>query len=457
MLPFFLRHYRDWVDGFVFFDNASTDRTRELIANEPRAECLPFDSLGYYKVEVHTMIKNKAYRQLRLGADWYLIVDCDEFLWHPNPRTCLERYMREGVTLPQVKAYQMYAETFPADDGATPLVELAPCGIRDVDYDKPLVVHKDVNVCYRHFALGADPRGHVNRGGEAEWLLLRYNVRQLGLAMEDREYEQMRNKDFSRRTSEKIPGIYDCYLPLRRVMTQTEACRLALPVRGSAAKAAQEHLYQEQRQGGVWAQHAFAMLAMRGHLEGVEVPEWLVALREAAQQGEVLALYQAGHLLCEGGFVTQQRELALQCFAKAMQLGHTESAFRAGVMFEQAGQESQARACYVQAAQAGHARAQYKCSAACEREGDTEAMCHWLRLAAEGGFPPAELNYGIYCYNQQRFEEASRWALLNARRGNLKAYELLGSMQESLRGIPGALEDAERWLSHFLRYSITNI
>ena len=67
LLPFFFRHYEGIVDEYVFFDNGSTDGTTELIRQQANTRLIEFNTLGYYKEETLTFIRNSAYRQLRCG------------------------------------------------------------------------------------------------------------------------------------------------------------------------------------------------------------------------------------------------------------------------------------------------------------------------------------------------------------------------------------------------------
>ena len=61
ILPFLFRHYKNIVDEYVFFDNGSTDGTTDIIRQHSNAKIIEFNTLGYYKEDTLTFIRNHAY------------------------------------------------------------------------------------------------------------------------------------------------------------------------------------------------------------------------------------------------------------------------------------------------------------------------------------------------------------------------------------------------------------
>jgi len=114
ILPHFLRHYARFCERIVVFDNESTDATPEIIAGCPQAERRVWSSGGQINDQTYLDIKNSAYRESRGQADWVIVCDADEFLYHPQIQTQLATYLRRGVTLPRVRGYDMVGHAVPA-------------------------------------------------------------------------------------------------------------------------------------------------------------------------------------------------------------------------------------------------------------------------------------------------------------------------------------------------------
>ncbi|MCX7931647.1 MAG: glycosyltransferase family 2 protein [Rhodovarius sp.] len=114
MLEFFFRHYDPWVSRYVFFDNGSTDATREIIARHPRAECRPFPwKVADSFVLSAQILHNECWKESRGKADWVVLTAVDEHLHHPDLPGYLRRCTRAGITAIPAVGYQMVAEDFP--------------------------------------------------------------------------------------------------------------------------------------------------------------------------------------------------------------------------------------------------------------------------------------------------------------------------------------------------------
>jgi len=137
-LPFFLRHYGPLAQKIVVFDDHSTDATREIAANHPRTEVRLFGSPGDNSGELQRLaIRQTAWRESRGRADWVIIADCDELLWHP----CLPQYLHDcrerQVTIPRPTGYEMVASDFPTGSGQ--IYDYVRTGVRAPHMDKWLI------------------------------------------------------------------------------------------------------------------------------------------------------------------------------------------------------------------------------------------------------------------------------------------------------------------------------
>lgn len=115
LLPHFFKYYDDVVDHYVFYDDGSTDRTLEILAQHPKVEVRSLlrdgqDSFILAAKEVH----NTSWKETCGLVDWYIYTAVDEFLYAPQG---LKKYLDEckakGVTAIPALGYQMVSDTFP--------------------------------------------------------------------------------------------------------------------------------------------------------------------------------------------------------------------------------------------------------------------------------------------------------------------------------------------------------
>ncbi len=184
LVPFFLRHYKKLADHIVVFDNQSNDGTPELLAEHHKVTIAKFDTGGLLRDDVHAQIKSTAYRSM--GGDWFLIVDFDEFLWHPKLRAYLDTCAYKGWSLPLVDGYSMVGEALPEDDGKTPLTQLIRQGVPDPWYSKRCVVHRSAQVSYGPGCHGVTMPDTVAWSPTTEIKLLHYNWLSLEYGLEKR-------------------------------------------------------------------------------------------------------------------------------------------------------------------------------------------------------------------------------------------------------------------------------
>jgi glycosyltransferase involved in cell wall biosynthesis len=133
ILPFFLDYYTHFCNYIVFYDGGSTDRSREIILDYMRRtschielrvnlsvgtvdvfdssfmEC-PNQSLHY----IRTHGWRSVFPMIDILPEWVLVVDCDEFVWHPSGViNKLIDYDSKGISLPSPTNIQMLSRTFP--------------------------------------------------------------------------------------------------------------------------------------------------------------------------------------------------------------------------------------------------------------------------------------------------------------------------------------------------------
>jgi glycosyltransferase involved in cell wall biosynthesis len=137
MLPHFFSHYDGIVDRYFVFDNGSTDRSLEILASHPAVTLGHFRFTGDSLVQAAIDQHNGNWKSSRGAADWVIVCDVDEHLYHEDLRGYLARCREAGVTVIVPDGYVMISEEFPLDP--EPLHRLVRRGMRMTSDDKPIV------------------------------------------------------------------------------------------------------------------------------------------------------------------------------------------------------------------------------------------------------------------------------------------------------------------------------
>jgi Glycosyl transferase family 2 len=175
MLPFFFRHYDPFVDHYVLFDDGSTDRTLSLMRDHPNVEVRRFiwsDTESFVFSE--QSLSNHCWKESRGSADWVIVTDIDEHLFHPTILQYLDTCSDQGITLIPTLGFQMISEDVPAT-GET-LCQSRVFGAPWMQMMKPSIF-KPLEIEEINFAAGrhtANPIGNVRVPQRDEVLLLHY-------------------------------------------------------------------------------------------------------------------------------------------------------------------------------------------------------------------------------------------------------------------------------------------
>ena len=114
MLPFFFRHYDRFVSRYFFFDDGSGDGSLEWLRARPNVEVQPFvrsDPASFCVSE--QLLSNQCWKRSRGSADWVIITDVDEHLFHDDLAGLLRRYIGLGITFVPAPGFQMVSNEFP--------------------------------------------------------------------------------------------------------------------------------------------------------------------------------------------------------------------------------------------------------------------------------------------------------------------------------------------------------
>jgi hypothetical protein len=190
MLPFFFRHYDTLVDRYFIYDDLSTDATLALLLSHPKVETRRFERSAESFVLSEQAFSNECWKQSRGQADWVIVTDIDEHLFHPDGRGYLARCSAEDVTLIPALGFQMISETQPSV--GENLCWNYPIGAPWVQMMKLSVFNPDA-IIEMNFAPGrhtADPAGRIKIPPKDEMLLFHYKY--MGLAQTYLRHQQLR-------------------------------------------------------------------------------------------------------------------------------------------------------------------------------------------------------------------------------------------------------------------------
>lgn len=107
ILPYFIRHYNQFSRNITIYDNNSTDSSLEIIKSN-NINLITFETEGRYQEDKQIYIRNNCWKNS--DADWVIICDMDEFLFHPNLLNYLENTKNNLIF---GRGYEMMSEYLP--------------------------------------------------------------------------------------------------------------------------------------------------------------------------------------------------------------------------------------------------------------------------------------------------------------------------------------------------------
>ena len=166
MLPFMFNYYDNFVDHYTIYDNHSSDKSISLIKQHPNTKIVLFGKADEFNDKDNKDIKNNCWKHSRGKADFVVVCDMDEFLYHPDLKCLLDQLYVEDISFPTTKGYEMYSETFPLYNSRDLLTELIQKGVRSEWLDKHIIFnpHKIVETNFDPGAHHANPTGIVKYG-----------------------------------------------------------------------------------------------------------------------------------------------------------------------------------------------------------------------------------------------------------------------------------------------------
>lgn len=216
MLPFMFDHHNQFVDHFTIYDNYSTDKSETIINSRTNAKIIKFQTEGFND-NVHNDIKNNCWKQSRGKADFVIVCDIDEFIYHKDINQAITLLKDGRYSIVKPYGYNMYSTDYPIYDSPQLLTDKVKRGVRVPMFDKCILFdpHAIVEINYKPGAHECHPWGRVKRYQNDDIKLLHY--KNIGI-------EQLleRNRSYAARLSkENIEKNYGTeYLKKEQLITQ---------------------------------------------------------------------------------------------------------------------------------------------------------------------------------------------------------------------------------------------
>lgn len=183
IIPYFIQHYAGMVDEIILIDNQSTDNTAQIAKDMCKSlnQKLIYKELpseGFSDLMKLQLFRSIQKNILKTDSDWYILVDSDEFIYHKSGKIkdSIEVSHLKGFMFIKPTGYQMSESSFPAYSGKK-ITDTCKMGCKDKGFDKPVIVHKDLDWAPRlgcHLAEGYYKGEERKPDDDSGLLLLHY-------------------------------------------------------------------------------------------------------------------------------------------------------------------------------------------------------------------------------------------------------------------------------------------
>lgn len=164
IMPYIIKHYASFCDEIIIHDNHSKDGSAEM-AKELGCTVIPFGS-DLFDDAINRDVKNECWRGS--NADWVIVADFDELLFHPymKMRFAIE-YFSESTIIKTI-GWQIMSEDWPVYN----LTEITN-GFRFDNYSKNIVFNPKAitAINYNEGAHKCEPVGNVVWSNDSLYVL----------------------------------------------------------------------------------------------------------------------------------------------------------------------------------------------------------------------------------------------------------------------------------------------
>ena len=197
IIPYFLNHYSKIVDKIVVYDNQSTDGSIEMLESFDGCEIEIRNNITNNQIQDDTLIRLKNNCWKNDKSDYIIVVDMDEFLYHPNLREFLES--NPDVDFFKPVGYDMISYELPTDHSKQ-IYEIIRDGAPSINYSKKALFKRKF-VIETGFGYGAHSANYRGKKPLIEYVS-NGDLKLLHFKCIDLEYVIAKHKHYSERRSD---------------------------------------------------------------------------------------------------------------------------------------------------------------------------------------------------------------------------------------------------------------
>jgi glycosyltransferase involved in cell wall biosynthesis len=166
ILPYFLKHYSQYVNKIVVYNNESTDNSIQILNDwkECEIEIRDFSTNNKYDEETLIGLKNHCWKDD--DSDYVIVCDMDELLYHPNLKEFIQKQPYTDYFTPT--GYHMMSDEIPTDY-TKQIYDIIKDGTPDYQYNKN-ILFKRKNIIETNYTPGA--HGSYFKGHNIIWIIV---------------------------------------------------------------------------------------------------------------------------------------------------------------------------------------------------------------------------------------------------------------------------------------------
>lgn len=209
ILPHLLRYYSTFCEKIIILDNHSTDNSCKIIESFPNTEIIPYDSDNELNDSIYIKLKNHVWKSSVGYADYVIVGDCDEFLYHEDMVNFLIESKKNGITIFKPEGYHMVGDENLELQENDNIFKIVKNGVRANVLDKLMMFdcNKILNINYNYGCHTANPIGEIVIGSNG-LKMLHYKF----LGLKDHMLKQkIRGERLSEQNKKLGLGLYYLY------------------------------------------------------------------------------------------------------------------------------------------------------------------------------------------------------------------------------------------------------